>query len=143
VAKERPGRFDLSKLEPMLGDLHDRLAGVVIERLDYADFIARYDSPQTLFYLDPPYWGCEDDYGKELFSRDQFEAMADQIKSMRGRCLMSINDVTPIRTAFAGLYMESVATTYTAGGKGADRSSGSAKELIVSNFDLKGGLNAV
>lgn len=33
VAKKRPGRFNLTTLEPMLGDLHSRLIGVVIECL--------------------------------------------------------------------------------------------------------------
>jgi DNA adenine methylase len=34
VSKDRPGRFNLTTLEPMLEDLHSRLAGVVIECLD-------------------------------------------------------------------------------------------------------------
>jgi DNA adenine methylase len=61
-------RFNLTKLVPMLEDVHERLAGVLIERLPYADCIKRYDSrPGTLFYCDPPYWGCTDDYGKDIF----------------------------------------------------------------------------
>lgn len=35
VSKDRPGRFNLTTLEPMLEDLHARLSGVVIECLDY------------------------------------------------------------------------------------------------------------
>jgi hypothetical protein len=38
----------------MLEDLHERISGVIIECLPYQDFIARYDRPETLFYLDPP-----------------------------------------------------------------------------------------
>lgn len=38
VSKDRPGRFNLTNLEPMLEDLHTRLAGVVIECLDWAGF---------------------------------------------------------------------------------------------------------
>lgn len=41
-----------------------RLAGVIIENLPYGEFIARYDGPGVLFYLDPPYWGSEGDYGR-------------------------------------------------------------------------------
>lgn len=57
VSRTEPARFDLTKLVPMLEDVHERLCGVDIERLPYTDLIARYDTPRTLFYLDPPYHG--------------------------------------------------------------------------------------
>jgi hypothetical protein len=41
----------------------------VIERLPFDQFITRYDMQRTRFYLDPPYWHSEDDYGPDLFSR--------------------------------------------------------------------------
>lgn len=50
-----PGRFDVGKLGPLLEAVHERLAGVVIERLPYHQLLPRYDRPGTLFYLDPPY----------------------------------------------------------------------------------------
>jgi DNA adenine methylase len=63
---------------------HERLSSVVIERLPWSDFLARYDRPGTLFYLDPPYFGCETDYGRDLFDRSQFEAMAEQLRGIKG-----------------------------------------------------------
>ncbi|MFL9829182.1 DNA adenine methylase, partial [Rhodoplanes sp. SY1] len=54
-----PGRFDVTKLGPLLCEIHERLAGVTIESLPWAEFLRRYDSPKTLFYLDPPYFGSE------------------------------------------------------------------------------------
>lgn len=33
----------------------NRLRGVIIENLDWRECLARYDKPDTLFYLDPPY----------------------------------------------------------------------------------------
>ncbi len=134
VSKDRPGRFNLTTLEPMLEDLHSRLSGVVIECLAYADFIARYDGPNTLFYLDPPYWGCEGDYGKELFTREDFTRMASQLGRIKGRFLMSINDVPAIRSAFAAFQMTEVATTYTIGKQASSRKG--RTELLVSNFDI-------
>lgn len=92
MAKDRPRRFKLSTLEPMLEDLHNRMAGVIIECLDFAEFIRRYDGLGTLFYLDPPYWDCENDYGKATFERTGFERLADQLTGLKGRFLMSIND---------------------------------------------------
>ena len=119
VAADRPARFNLTTLEPMLEDLHARLAGVVIECLDFGDFICRYDGAGTLFYLDPPYWGCEGDYGKALFERADFQRLADQLQALKGRFLMSINDVPEIRAIFGWARIEEVKTTYTIAAKGA------------------------
>src|SRR3989338_7302047 len=49
--------FDIRRIEPRLRRLHDRLAGVIIENLDWEDCLRVYDRDGTLFYLDPPYWG--------------------------------------------------------------------------------------
>ncbi|WP_093030836.1 DNA adenine methylase [Roseovarius azorensis] len=139
VSKDRPGRFNLSTLEPMLEDLHTRMSGVVIECLDYAEFISRYDGPGTLFYLDPPYWGSENDYGKAMFARADFERLADQLAGLRGRFLMSINDVPEIRQVFSGFHMEEVSTTYTIGTKNDSR--GQRSELLISSFGgVEGGV---
>lgn len=113
VAKDRPGRFNLTTLEPMLEDLHARLAGVIIECLDFADVIRRYDGPGTMFYLDPPYWGCEADYGKGMFDRSGFADLADIMSAVKGHWLMSINDQPEVRSIFGMFPMIEVQTTYT------------------------------
>lgn len=132
VCRERPARFNLTALEPMLEDLHSRLSGVVIECLDWAAFIPRYDSDATLFYLDPPYWGCEGDYGKDLFSRDQFRQMAAVLGGIKGRFLLSLNDLPEVRTTFADFHLTPVSTTYSV----ANRTGGGEArgELLISNF---------
>jgi len=132
VSKDRPARFNMTTLEPMLEELHSRLSGVVIECLDYAEFIARYDSPGTLFYLDPPYWGNEADYGRGMFSSAEFERMAAQLAGIKGRFLMSINDAREIRRIFSGFELREVSTSYTIGTKAGSR--GQRAELLVGNF---------
>jgi DNA adenine methylase len=123
------GGFNLTRLAPLLEEAHERLAGVVIENLDWPDFIDRYDRPETLFYLDPPYWGSEGDYGKALFSRDQFVLLSERLRALRGRFILSINDVPEIRELFAwAAAMEAVELLYSiTGGKGTP-----ARELIIS-----------
>lgn len=131
VANERPSRFDVGKLEPMLGEIHDRLQSVVIERLPYGDFIRRYDRDGALFYLDPPYWACETDYGPDVFSRDDFAALAQQLAGIKGKFLMSLNDTDGVRETFARFVLTSIDTIYTLGAK-----SRPAHEVLISNYKL-------
>lgn len=119
--------FDLARLEPRIRRLHDRLASVVIDNLDWADCIQRYDRETTLFYLDPPYWGCEDDYGPEMFSRRDFARLADALRQARGRFLLSINDRPEVREMFAWAEIEPVGVTYTIAKTSADV----APELLI------------
>lgn len=131
VTPQGPARFDVTKLGAILEDVHERLSGVTVECLDYKEFIRRYDHPECLFYLDPPYYGCEDDYGKDMFSRDEFEVMAERLKSIKGKFIMSINDTPEIREIFKDFYLSEVRTTYTVAG-GANQ--GKFGELIITNY---------
>ncbi len=136
VAADRPARFSLSRLEPILDAAHERLESVIFENLDWSDLIARYDGAQTLFYLDPPYWGGESDYGKGMFERDHFQAMADQLAGIRGKFILSINDRPGVREIFAAFRFEEVVLKYTVSAGGAT----DAAELIISNFEPRIGL---
>jgi DNA adenine methylase len=113
----RAARFDVTKLAAMIEAVHERLAGVVIERLHWRDFLKRYDRAGTLFYLDPPYFGCEGDYGRDLFGRDQFAEMAEALRGLKGHFILSLNDHPDVRAIFAGFDLEAVNVTYTVGGK--------------------------
>jgi DNA adenine methylase len=73
---KRGPRLNLLRIEEDLSAAHLRLTRVYVEHLSYGDVIKRYDRPQTFFYLDPPYFRCEDYYGNGLFRRDDFEEVA-------------------------------------------------------------------
>lgn len=127
VSKERPARFDLTRLAPMLEDVHERLAGVVIESLPWAEFITRYDRQGMLFYLDPPYWGCEDDYGKGAFDRSEFALLADLLAGIKGRFILSLNDRPEVRDTFARFDIRPVELSYSITSAGATN----AREVII------------
>ena len=131
VSPGLPGRFDVAKLGPLLEAAHDRLSSVVIERLPYGEFIRRYDRPDTLFYLDPPYWACEGDYGPGVFEQADFERLAEQLAGIQGCFLLSINDTPEVRMIFARFRVEAVTTSYSIA---RDRQSGArAGELLISS----------
>jgi DNA adenine methylase len=131
----RGARFNLLKLAGQLEDIHERVAGVVIENLGWREFISRYDRPGMLFYLDPPYWGCEDDYGKAVFSREEFAALADVLAGIKGRFIMSLNAVPGVFETFAAFHIEEVDCTYSVGGGG---NSKAVKEVIISSVIYNG-----
>lgn len=126
VSYSAPSRFDLTKLVPMLEAVHERLCGVDIERLPYADLIERYDRPGTLFYLDPPYHGNETDYGDGVFSEADFQLLKGQLEAIEGRFIMSINATPMIRDLFSGFSIEEVGVNYRVSGKVTP-----ARELII------------
>ncbi len=135
VDSHGPARFNLARLRTTLKAIRDRLAPVVIEQLPFADFIRRYDRPGMLFYLDPPYWDCENDYGPDVFSKADFARLAELMRGGAGKYLLSLNDTPGVRAAFAGLAMRPIDTTYTI----AAAATGSGKrvgELLISNFTL-------
>lgn len=129
-------RFSLSRLEPLLDAAHTRLQSVVFECLDWSEVIARYDSPVTLFYLDPPYFGGESDYGREMFQQADFARMAEQLAAIEGSFVLSLNDLPEVRSLFARFYLEPVKLTYTIAKSGATQ----ANELIISNREVRVGL---
>lgn len=134
-------RFDVTRLGPLLDEIHERLAGVVIECLSWSDFVDRYDGPNTLFYLDPPYWGSEDDYGVGVFGRGDFVRLADRLSAIAGKFILSVNDEPETRDVFDRFAIEGVATRYTiAGGKWSDVGeiivSGPSRDAIMPLKDL-------
>lgn len=135
VDSRSPARFNLARLRATLADIRDRLQPVVIERLGYADFIRRYDRAGMLFYLDPPYWNCERDYGADVFGRDDFERLAEQLGGIAGKFILSINDTTGARAVFSSFHMRRTDVSYSI----ATAATGKAKrvgELIIANFPL-------
>lgn len=121
-------RFNLTTLEPMLEDLHERLSGVIIERLPFDAFIQRYDAPEALIFLDPPYWDCEDDYGPGMFSKADFSRLRDLLAAAKGRFILTINDAPAVRELFAddAFHIEPVGVTYRVSG-----APTAARELII------------
>lgn len=122
---------NLLRLEETLSAAHLRLASTYIERLDWKECIQRYDRPHTLFYLDPPYWETAG-YGVP-FEWAEFERMAQLMREIGGKAILSINDHPDIRACFAGFDMEEVPIVYSVGGgqKGVART-----ELIIYSWDV-------
>jgi DNA adenine methylase len=132
VSPDQPPLINLLRLETELSEVHLRLCGVVIENLDWREFIRRYDGAGAFMYLDPPYHGTEGDYGAGLFRRADFAEMAGLLSGLEAKWLLSINDVPEIRDVFGAFCMREVTTMYSAGRERPQQ----AGELLIANYDL-------
>lgn len=61
------------------------------ECLDFEEHINKYDSTETLFYLDPPYYSTEDQYyrGNEHFGKEGHQRLANILKDIKGKFILS------------------------------------------------------
>jgi len=123
-------RLNLLRLEEDLSATHLRLSRTYIESLDWAACIAKYDREHTLFYCDPPYWGTEG-YGVG-FELHQYDIMAELARTIKGKMLISVNDIPEMRKVFKGLEMQHLEISYTVGGNGKNKAK--ARELLIRNF---------
>ncbi len=56
-----------------------------IESLDFEEVIKKYDSPNTYFYCDPPYFKTENYYINHDFGIDTHERLANTLSNIKGR----------------------------------------------------------
>ena len=120
---------------PLIHEASARLQTVVIENKDFEKLISQYDRPNTIFYLDPPYFETEDYYEDVGFTEKDHERLRDALMSIEGKFLLSYNDCPEIRQLYSqpGIMIESttrlsnIAQRYDAGKQ--------YPELLISNYD--------
>ena len=75
-----------------------------IESQDFREVLLKYDSPETFFYVDPPYVGPNK---KECLYRKYCgvtpREVAEAVKNLKGKVLISYDDHPDVRRAFKGL----------------------------------------
>jgi DNA adenine methylase len=78
-----------------------RLCGVLIDNRDVLATIRRYDSPQTFFYIDPPYVGAEGYYepSKKGFPHAE---LAELLQTIQGRAAVSYYPHPQIDQLYSG-----------------------------------------
>lgn len=72
--------------EEKLQRFADRLKDAVIENKDYEFILEYYDSPDTLFYCDPPYKGTEYNYASKTFEHERLQNI---LSNIQGKFILS------------------------------------------------------
>jgi DNA adenine methylase len=124
----QPPGFNLERLPQLIENAHKRLERVQIDCLPYDQVIARYDRPTTFFYLDPPYWDKQ--LYRYNFTAADFEKFAEVLLNVKGKFILSLNDVPEVRALFHRFHIDGVELAYTA----QKRKGRRYREVVITNF---------
>jgi DNA adenine methylase len=111
----------------------DRLRNTIIRNEDALKIITEYDGENTFFYLDPPY---ENSKATALYKNSDFnlQALADILRGLKGKFLLSMNDSPYVREIFTGFHIMEVETHYKYAA--ISKKSSLAKELFIANYEI-------
>lgn len=71
-----------------------------VENKDFQEVVEKYDSPNTYFYMDPPYWKTETYYSNHDFDSEDHKRLADVIKKIQGKFGLSYYDFPQLNEWF-------------------------------------------
>ena len=92
-----PNKYDTLKKKLSDDKITDRLKKItVVEQMDCIDLIKKYDSPDTFFYVDPPYYNMEFYYSKD-FPREKHQELADTLAQIKGKFALSYYDFDDLK----------------------------------------------
>lgn len=109
-----------------------RFKGVLIENMDAITLIKKYDSPDALFYCDPPYVGTEDIYEKHFkvkIAGNIHARLSTALKQVKGCFVLSYNDCAAVRELYSWAFVAPVYTTHNF-----KRTEKVVREVLISNF---------
>jgi len=127
-------RLSLENLYETITEIHKRLRRVYIEEGDFESVIKWYDGRETFFYLDPPYYQTAGYRHKMEF--EDYRRLAEEIRKMEGKFLLTINDHKEMRELFRDFIIEEVEVPYTIAKKSESRKR--YGELMIRNYEIEG-----
>jgi len=138
----RSGKAEIkSLLNPKfdLAPYRDKLINVVIENRDALQLIREYDKPDAFVYLDPPYAipNVKTLY-QYVMDDAQHKELAEILKGLKGKFLMSYNDGPFIRDLYKDFNIMTAAWCYNSkAGKSESEDCPDGAELVITNFRVE------
>ncbi|MGR3220850.1 MAG: DNA adenine methylase [Candidatus Anammoxibacter sp.] len=138
AAKSRNMAFTYRNMVKAIGALGRRLENVVVECLDYKDFILRYDSSSVCHYIDSPYLNFSGCYDIPFTNQDHAD-LAKILNSIQGAAIVSYYDHPVIEELYKGwnrLEIKSVKMSHSLT-KSDSSSRPKTIEVLYCNFDCE------
>jgi len=132
---ERNGKVDgVERVQKELPKIQEKLKHAVILNQDFEKVVDRYDSPNTFFYMDPPYYQA---HCYRKFSNFDVNRLADVCKKIKGKFLISLNDHPFVKKLFKDFHIKKINHFYTLHKKEVgEKAKKYVKELLIANYDL-------
>lgn len=110
----------------------DRLQQLEVENLDCLAVIQKYDSPDTFFYIDPPYYNKEH-YYTQAFGTEQHQELAECLRNIQGKFALSYYHFDQLDDWFPEDQFNK--TTYTISKQSSSRNNKQrGTELVIRNY---------
>ena len=81
-------------------DIQKKLAKVETSNMDFEKFIQKHDKEDIFIYLDPPYYDTETYYGFHNFGKEDHLRLANAVKKMKGKFMISYYDFPDLEKWF-------------------------------------------
>jgi DNA adenine methylase len=128
---QNPANGYVSACEVILG-FAERMKGVMIECMDFRNFIPKYDDHETVWYVDPPYIGREKYYTGN-FDEQAHRELAELLNNIKGKVILSYYDDPLLNELYPNWNRETFSSyKQVGGGSGSDVD---AEELLLMNFE--------
>ncbi|NFH34526.1 DNA adenine methylase [Clostridium sporogenes] len=114
----------------ILNDLKERLRNTYVENLSFEKIIQKYDKKHSFFFCDPPYFETAG-YSNE-FSEKEHLLLRDNLKNLKGKFLLTINDHPRVREWYEGFNIKEVKVNYSISREKKARKE--YNELIITNY---------
>lgn len=108
----------------------ERMKNVMIDNRDFREVIQVYDSPTTLFYVDPPYIGREKYYAGGFTEQDHRD-LAKMMNNLQGKAIISYYDHPLLNELYPNWRRE----YFTAPRQVVNGNNNTAVEMILMNYE--------
>ena len=108
----------------------DYMKNTIVTKADWTSTL-KYDSPDTFFFIDPPYEKSEGLYKDYIID---YNDMSERLKKIKGKFMLTLNDSKNIRHIFSSFNIRGISVRAMFRNLGVGHGGPIRKELIITNY---------